>query len=205
METVYLGCAIVGGTLLACQFVMTLLGLGHDHDLGGGDHDLAHDAGHDAAHDHGADHEHNSSWFVGVLTFRTIVAALTFFGLAGKYGEARQFEPPVTLSIAVVAGLGALFLVAWMMRALYRLRSEGTVRLDRLVGATGTVYLTIPANKAGVGKVTLVVQSRTMEYQAVTAEQNDLSTGTKVVAVAIVGPGTVEVTPVPSTERVAHA
>ena len=34
METVYLASAVVGGTLLVCQFVMTLLGLGH-HDIGG--------------------------------------------------------------------------------------------------------------------------------------------------------------------------
>ena len=67
METVYFGCAILGGTLLVCQFVMTLLGLG-------GDHDISHDAGHDHGHDHS--HERSSSWFVGLLTFRTIVAAL---------------------------------------------------------------------------------------------------------------------------------
>jgi hypothetical protein len=43
-----------------------------------------------------------------------------------------------------------------------------------------------------------------MEYQAITSDQNAIPTGTKVVAVAVVGPGTVEVSPVPSTERVAH-
>ena len=76
METVYLVCAVVGGTVLVCQFVMTLLGLGGDHDAGG-DHDVAHDAGH-----HEAGHDHDSSWLVGVLTFRTLVAALAFFGVS---------------------------------------------------------------------------------------------------------------------------
>ena len=97
-----------------------------------------------------------------------------------------------------------MFLVAWMMRALHRLKAEGTVRIDRAVGATGTVYLTVPANRSGAGKVTLVVQERTMEYQAVTSEHSELPTGTKVVAVAVLGPGTIEVAPVPSSKRVTH-
>ena len=206
METVYLVCAILGGTILDCQFVMTLVGLGDHHDIGG-DHDVAHDIGHeDASHDHGHEdaHAHDSSWFVGILTFRTIVAALTFFGLAGKYGTASDYPPPTTLALAAAAGVAALFLVAWMMKALHRLRAEGTVRIDRAVGATGTVYLTVPANKSGAGKVTIVVQERTMEYQAVTSEQNELPTGTKVVAVAVLGPGTIEVAPVLTSERVTH-
>jgi len=206
METVYLGCAILGGTILVCQFVMTLVGLGDHHDIGG-DHDIAHDIGHDGAgheHAHEGAHAHDSSWFVGILTFRTIVAALTFFGLAGKFGTASNFEPPATLAMAAAAGVAAMFLVAWMMRALHRLRAEGTVRIDRAVGATGTVYLTVPANKSGAGKVTLTLQERTMEYEAVTSEQNELPTGTKVVAVAVLGPGTIEVAPVVSAERVTH-
>jgi hypothetical protein len=199
MENLYLACAVLGGTVLVCQFVMTLAGLGGDHDLGG-DHEVGHDAGHAMDHDHtqGDAHEHGSSWFIGVLTFRTIVAALTFFGLAGKFGAASDYTPTKTLLIAIAAGTAALFLVAWMMRALVRLKSEGTIRIERAVGANGTVYLTVPPNKSGVGKVTLSLQERTMEYDAVTSEQNELPTGAKVVAVAVIGPGTVEVAPAPS-------
>ena len=36
-------------------------------------------AGHAAGHSHG----HGSTWMFGVISFRTVVAALTFFGLAG--------------------------------------------------------------------------------------------------------------------------
>lgn len=195
METVYLGCAILGGTLLVCQFVMTLLGLG-------GDHDISHDAGHD--HDHGHDHSHeqSSSWFVGVLTFRTIVAALAFFGVAGKFASENGFQPLVTLAVAAGAGFAAMYLVGSMMKGLHKLKSEGNVRIERAVGATGTVYLTIPASQSGVGKVTLSMQNRTVELQAVTAQENELPTGTKVVAVAVVGPGTVAVALASSMERV---
>src|SRR5262245_23354635 len=121
METyyLYLVCAALGGTVLACQFVMTLLGLGGDHDLSAdhdvGGHDFSHDVAHDAAHGHhAAGHEHASSWFVGVLTFRTLVAAVTFFGLAGLAASMQNLGKPLELVIALAAGAAAMFMVAWM-------------------------------------------------------------------------------------------
>jgi hypothetical protein len=207
METIYLTCAIVGGTLLGCQFLLGLLGFGGHHDVGGGHdfhdvggHDVAHDAGHDTGHDaQGGDHHDQghsaATWFVQVLTFRSVVAAVTFFGLAGMASLAGEMAPPLSLAVALAAGAAALFLVAYMMRTLYRLRSDGTARIDRAVGLNGTVYLRIPARKAGVGKVHLNLQNRTVEYQAVTS-QAELATGSKIVVVAVISPDTVEVAPV---------
>ena len=195
MDTIFIICAAVGGTLLLCQVLLTAVGLGGHHDFfAHGDHDFgSHEPGHD----------HESSWFAGLLTFRTIVAALTFFGLAGLTATAGKAQPPLALAIAAAAGAGALVLVAQMMRALRGLRSDGTVRVERSVGQSGTVYLTIPGHKAGAGKVTLTLQNRTMEYQAITAEQ-ELPTGAKIVVVSVVGPDTVEVAPANVVESNHH-
>jgi crotonobetainyl-CoA:carnitine CoA-transferase CaiB-like acyl-CoA transferase len=127
------------------------------------------------------------------LTFRTIVAALTFFGLAGlAASRSRPDEPAISLGAAVAGGVGAMLLVATMMKALHRLKADGTARIDRAVGRCGTVYLTVPARKQGAGKVTLNLQNRTVEYHAVTPEET-LPTGARVMVVSVVGPGTVEV------------
>jgi hypothetical protein len=195
-ETVYLICALVGGTLLACQFLLGLVGIGDHHDAGVDHdvHDLGGHDGHDAHGAHGA-HDGHTSWFVSALTFRSVVAALTFFGLAGLSASANfNLEPPVSLAVALAAGAGALFAVAYLMRTLHRLKSDGTVRIERAVGQTGTVYLTIPGRKAGLGKVTLTLQNRTVEYQALTPHQ-PLPTGSKVVVTAVLGTDTVEVVP----------
>jgi membrane protein implicated in regulation of membrane protease activity len=209
METIFLVCAIVGGTLLVCQFLLGLLGFGH-HEIGGHDFqaDAPHDFSHDAGHTHDSDHEHEhnhgySTWFTGVLTFRSVVAALTFFGLAGMAAITQGLNQQTSLLIALAAGAGALFLVAFVMRSLSRLRADGTARIDRAVGTTGTVYLSIPGHKAGTGKVHLKLQNRIVEYQAVTA-LDDLPTGSLVVVVSVSGPGTVEVAPAPSPERISH-
>jgi hypothetical protein len=200
MESFYIACAAVGGTLILCQFLLGLLGLGHhelggDHDMGG-DHDVGadHDTGHgEGHHEHG--HGGGHAWLVGVLTFRTLAAAVTFFGLGGWLAVKQEhFAGPQSLLFAIVAGGAALFAVAWLMRSLSRLQAEGNVHIDRAVGKTGTIYLPVPGNKAGAGKVHLNLQNRTVEYQAVTSE-NPLPTGAKVVVVGVVSADTVEVAP----------
>jgi hypothetical protein len=201
METLYMICAAAGGTVLVCQFLLTLLGVGGHHDVGGhevadgGDHDF-HGGDHHGGH--GPHHENASSWFVSLLTFRTLVAAVTFFGLAGLAGTEGWGEEskPLTLLVALAAGASAMFVVAWLMQLLYRLKAEGTVRMDRAIGKSGTVYLPIPAQKAGMGKVMLTLQNRTVECQAVTSHQQ-LPTGAHVVVVAVLSPDTVEVAPAP--------
>jgi hypothetical protein len=200
METVYLVCFLAGATVMVCQFLLSVLGIGSHHEVGDshdvGGHEAPHGGPGEDAHDghHGSHHEAVSSWFVSLLTIRTLVAALTFFGLAGLAGSKEWGDGPATRLIAVAAGAGAMVLVASLMRALSRLRAEGTVRMDRAVGKGGTVYLPIPARKAGTGRVLLNLQNRTVECQAVTAE-NELPTGAPVVVVAVLSPDTVEVAP----------
>jgi len=203
LAILYLICAVLGGTVLVGQFLLGLLGLGQHHDMGGFEgHEIGGHVGH-AEDLHDADHDAHATGFARLLTFRSIVAAVAFFGLGGRAAGAVGLDPALTLVVALATGGGALFLVAWLMRALVRFQSDGSVRIGRAVGRGGTVYLPIPGHKAGVGKVLLNVQNRTMEYQAVT-DQDTLPTGAKVVVVAVLGSNTVEVIPAPPAEKVTH-
>jgi hypothetical protein len=203
MEPIYLVCAAVGGTLIVCQFVMTLLGIGGEHDVGG--HDVAHDfgghdvGGHDAAAaHHDVAHEGYSAWFFGMLTFRTLSAAVAFFGLTGL--ALREVDPVPRVILSVMAGMVAIFIVGSLMRLLYKLNLDATARIERTVGSRGTVYLSVPGKRAGTGKVMISHLNRTIEYKAVTSQDN-LPTGANVVVVGIAGPDTVEVAPATSLER----
>ena len=202
--TMYVLCAVVGGTVLLCQFVLTLLGMSDADDIDAG-HDVPHDVGHagshgDGAHDH-PDAHHDANWFFGIITFRTVIAALTFFGLSGlmfRSMELGQAQPVVGFVLALGIGWGAMYGVHWMMKGLHRLKAEGTARIERSVGQPGSVYLRVPGERSGVGKVTVIVQNRTMEYQAMTLH-DALPTGAKIVVVGVVGPDTVEVELAPAT------
>jgi hypothetical protein len=185
VDTVFLICAALGGTLIVLQLLAGLAGFG-------GDHDTDHDTSADHDHDQGRDSGHAGSWFLGLLSVRTVSAAILFFGLGGKVALAAGAEELPALGIAIGSGLAALYVVAQLMRSLSRLKADGTARVDRAVGRTGTVYLRVPGSRSGPGKVHLSLQNRTVEYQAVTAGV-ELPTGTPVKVVGVVNADTVEV------------
>ena len=175
METAFLACAALGGTILIGQILLGLVGFGVDVDA-----DTDADAG-----DHG-------DAFLGLLSVRTVSAALLFFGLGGRTALYYGLEEPAALGIAVLAGAGSLYAVAMIMKSLAGLKADGTTRVERAVGLAATVYLRIPGARAGQGKIHLMLQNRTVEYQAVTAGA-ELPTGAQVKVVAVVNSDTVEV------------
>lgn len=173
METLFLVCAIVGGGFLALQTLLGLAGLQHHvHFPALHSAETAGDA-------------------LNLLSLRALAAGALFFGLAGMLTGRSWFALPVALA----AGIAATVAVAAASRALMRMESDGTVRMSRAVGATGEVYLRIPAGRAAPGKVHVTVQGRTVECQAVS--EHALSSGTSVLVVDVVGPDLVEVIPSP--------
>jgi hypothetical protein len=184
---------------------------GADHDFGTGevDHDFAPgevhgDVAHDgAAGEHGEAHTgmqhaaaghagHGSTSWLRVLSLRTIVAALAFFGLAGLAAQSAECTDLTTLLIAAAAGLGAMYAVYAMLRGMRSLAADGTVRIQRAVGLHATVYLRIPGGQEGAGKIQINLQNRTMEYLA-TTPGDAIPSGATVVVTKILGSDTVEV------------
>jgi len=194
METVFLICAAIGGVILLCQFVLTLAGVGGDHDIAA-DHTPDFGADHDMSGGHGADHgaEHGATWYFHVLSFRSICAAITFFGLGGLAAAASPSFSSLSFPIGLSSGFVAMVAVGWLMGLLSNLQAEGTVHIERAVGTSATVYLTIPPAGEGAGKVTVKVQNRTMEYRAVTQEKEAFKTGESVLVVGVLEPDTLEV------------
>ncbi len=223
LDTIFLIAAVVGGTVMVCQFALTLMGMGDDgghaahigHDAGfdgslstGDFHGDMHggdfhgDAAGDAASDHhtsiataaDGDYQHpDSSWLFGVLSFRTLVAAAAFFGVAGKAATSAGFANVPALAIALLAGLAAMYGMYWLMQGVSSLTSSGNQRISSALGRRATVYIPIPAGRQGAGKVQLSMQNRIVEFQAVTDESERLKTGETVEVVAVAGSDMVQV------------
>jgi len=228
MYWIFLGCAVIGGTVLACQTLLTFIGLGGDDigdfDVGdadaGGDFSAGHfdvdgdvgdfdtgavDAGHvdidgDGVHE-GA--SHGGNWLFGILSFRTMVAALTFFGLGGLTADAAEQSPLLQIVVALVGGGIAMYLVHWVMKLFKTLGNDGTVQINRAIGQTAKVYLSIPADRQGAGKIHVTVQERLMDYAAVTSHPEILRTGATVKVVGVIGGNTLVVAPVEKKQPVA--
>jgi hypothetical protein len=204
VATFFILCAVVGGTILICQFVLTLVGLGGEHgfDLS---HDVAHDFTTDSGHavggddgnGHDAAHQHGSSWLFAAISFRTLVAAITFFGLIGSAAQQANQPVGVQLLLAIAAGIGAMYGVHWLITSIGRLGQDATLRTKNALGQEGTVYVPIAGDKGQAGKIQLKVQNRLVEFEAVTGVHEILTTGTKVRVVGMTA-NVLEVEPVQS-------
>ena len=209
MENLFTYCAVIGGVLFVGQMVLMLIGIGGEHadfDIGGIDIDIDIDVPDgDMEYDGGGHFDvlgHNDSLFVGILTVKSLIAAVTVFGFAGKWALDKGFSEVYTALIATVAGGAILYLVGWVFKELYKIRTDGTVKIQNTIGCSGEVYLPVPSGKESVGKVTISVAGRTMEYTAMTAGK-ELPSGTPITVVAVLGPDMVEVEGVNETVETA--
>ena len=189
----------IPATLILCiQTILLLFGLG-----AGGDGDLDSDtsgldtgdgtapdldapdldtrdgeSGHDLAHDPG----------LRIFTIRGLVAFFSVFGWAGLALSRSGVPGGVSTLIAFLLGLGAMVVLALMLRGALRLQSDGTMDLKNALGLCGTVYLTVPPRRQGTGKITLVLQGQLGEFEALTDEAEPLKTGQSVQVVGLSGP-----------------
>lgn len=185
METVYLGCAAAGGTVLVLQTVLLL--------FGGGDGEA------DGVHDHGAG-DHDGDPGFTLLSVRTGAAFLAFFGLAGWGALRAGWSPLGALGAASGAGTVSLFAVAALFSLQKKLHSQGNLDPRNAVGKTARVYLRVPGEHGGKGKITVAIQGRTNEYEASTAGA-ELPTGCEVRIVRQITPDTFEVEALDRSQR----
>ena len=188
MQTFFLTCAVLGGGVLLLQLVLGMLGIVHDG-VGGDGH---------------GDHPGDAAAGLNLLSVRALCAGLGFFGVGGMMGLATGMGLIAALPLGVALGFAAMLGTAVITRWMLTLEDDGTVSIHGAVGSTGTVYLTIPGERTGAGKVLLTLQNRTVEYQAVTS-QGALPTGASILVVDVVGPDTVDVVPDPITKELSNA
>ncbi|WP_131282778.1 hypothetical protein [Blastopirellula marina] len=190
MSTMYLICAVIGGSVFVIQFLLTLIGIGgeafdFESELPD-DLDLPDDADLSAT-------AHGSTWLFGVLSFKTVVAAFAFFGIAGLAAEAAGVGSAAAMIVAIIFGLAAMYTVHWVMLFIYRLGVDGTTKIADAVGLSAKVYVPIPGENLGQGKIQMKLNDQIVEYAAMTAESEKLSTGTPVRVIRVIDDSTLEV------------
>jgi hypothetical protein len=120
-----------------------------------------------------------------IFTVRGIVAFLSIGGWTGlallRYGEG------VALLGAIVAGTAALLFAALVIRWVLRMQSSGNLMASNAIDHTATVYIPIPPGRASTGRVTMLLQGRFAELDAVTDSPTPLRTGESVRVIGVLG------------------
>ena len=159
--------------IFAIQFVMSIIGIGAaDCDM---DFDTDGDVGLDDA---GAG---------SLFSIRSIVNFSVGFSWMGICGW-EYIESPILLTIASIAmGLLMSATFLYISRQMMKLQSSGNFDIRDCAGKTCDVYLRIPAAGHGTGKVQISLNGSIQELDARTDCTHDISSGTKVKVIEVIG------------------
>lgn len=179
LNTIYLICAIAGGTILVLRIILTVIGLDHGADAVD-TADVGHvDVGHaDTAHDHGG-----GGIGMNLLSLQSLAGFFTMFGLVGMGLLQAQLAPIWSLLGALVAGGITAWATAFIFFQMGRLQSEGNMVITDAIGQVGTVYLTIP--ESGTGVVSVTVKGTLRSLDAISETGKRIPTGAIVRVVSI--------------------
>lgn len=167
----FLLCAVIGGFFVLLRFILQFVGA-----------DLSVDEQLDPEIE--TTHSDSDLGFK-LLSLQGLAAFLFMFGLVGL-ALYQQNHTGVVVSLigAVVAGLGAVWVIERLFRFAVGLQSSGTLDSAAAApGCSGTVYSRIVAG--GNGQVIITIRGRQREFVAVAADNEELPSGTPVRVVRV--------------------
>lgn len=140
--------------IFVIQTVMTFLGLG-DH---GADFDLDT-----------SDGSFDADPSMNLLTFRNLVNFCMGFGWTAVLMHEKIQSNALLIIVSVIVGILLVTLVMWIFKWLSGMQQTGNIDVHKsAVGCEGKVYLTIPGERKGEGKVQITINNAVREYDAVT-------------------------------------
>ena len=160
--------------IFVIQSILTFIGIGGhgdfdtsfdttgDVDLGGGDGSFAADPS------------------MNLLTFRNLVNFCLGFGWTAVLLHDNIDNNFILLFIAVLVGVALVAAVMWLFKWLSSMQQSGNIDVhSSAVGCEGKVYLTIPGERKGEGKVQITINNAVREYDALT-DGDTIPTGTPI-------------------------
>lgn len=192
LEQVFYYCAIPATIILVIQTIATIIGIGSggvDVDFDG-DIDISFDSdmvdfGSTLAESTSIDAVESAS-SLRFFSIRGIVAFFSLFGWVGVVLSEAGLNTFLIFFIASVCGLIGMFVIAAMFYLISRMQRKGNIDIRNAIDKQGQVYLTIPANMTGKGKINVTVQQRYSEINAMTKSRHPITTGAMVRVVDVV-------------------
>ena len=154
LEQIFFWLGIVSTLFMIVQIIlMSVSAFGGDIDVDGdGDIDVDTDSG------------------VSIFTIKSITAFFAVGSWSGLLTCALASDKLQWLAVivALLAGAAGMSVMVLLLRAINKLQCNGAFEIDKIVGSTATVYVSIPPSRSGRGKITMNAQGRFMEIDAVT-------------------------------------
>ena len=115
---------------------------------------------------------------MNLYTFRNLVNFLLGMSWTAILLNEQMKSKALLMLIAFAVGAAIVFAVMMMFKWLSKMQQSGNIDLMKdAEGCNGKVYLTIPAERGGTGKVQITINGAVREYDAMTDSEQDLKTG----------------------------
>lgn len=118
---------------------------------------------------------------MNLYTFRNLVNFLLGMSWTAILLNEQMKSKALLMLIAFAVGAGIVFAVMMMFKGLSKMQQSGNINVfESAVGCSGKVYLTVPGERKGQGKVQININNSVREYDALTDSEDDLKTGTSI-------------------------
>ena len=118
---------------------------------------------------------------MNLYTFRNLVNFLLGMSWTAILLNEQIASKALLMVIAFAVGVLLVFAVMMMFKGLSKMQQSGNIDVYKsAVGCSGKVYLTVPGERKGSGKVQININNSIREYDALTDSEDDLKTGTSI-------------------------
>ena len=116
-----------------------------------------------------------------LYTLRNFVNFILGFGWSAILLQDSISSVALLILVSALIGIALVAAVMYLFKWLAGMQQSGNINLQRAAaGCEGKVYLTIPAARAGIGKVQITINGAVREYDAMTENEEALKTGTPI-------------------------
>jgi len=176
MLKIFWALAIPFTLIFVLQLILSFIGHETTDDIGEADMDADHGAG------------------FQFFTLKNFIGFFTIFGWTGIAMVESGAGAAATIAVATIAGTLMMFVMAGMFFLLMKAQYDGTMKIEKAIGHTGEVYLTIQSKRGATGKVQIMVSGALRTLDALTDDDSDIQTGKMVKVSKIVNDNVLLVT-----------
>lgn len=177
---VYWTIAIITTLIFAIQTLLTFIGIDHT------DVDFQFSGDVDAS----AGNTLDTGGTMQLFTIRNIVNFLLGLGWGGVCWSTIVEDKVILTILSVATGIAFVIIFLFILKGMMGLESNGAYKMEDCVGSICDVYLRIPAERGGQGKVQVSLNGSVHEFTAIT-DGELLPSGTKVKIESLVDKSTV--------------
>lgn len=127
-----------------------------------------------------------------LFSFRNLINFLLGFSWTGIAYSSVIENPTLLILAALASGIAFVAIFFFAIGQIQKLAEDNTFQIKNCLGKSGSVYLSIPENKTGKGKVMVSINGAMHEIEAVTKGEK-IASGEAVRVVKIINESLIEV------------